>query len=172
MWEQRSAAVKSVGAVVGSALLVSSLAACSGSSGTSSGRSGVASGSTATQSTELTTAPGKGAVSSITWDLFEGEPTSLDFVKAGNYSPDEVVSNLCDNLLRLNPDYTTSPGLATSVGTPDSTHYVYTIRPGVRFSDGQPLTAEDVVLKVKPATVCIVATHGASGATGTTGTAH
>lgn len=142
--DQHTSGVRALVGISALAVAASMLAACSGSS------DGHASAPPSSATTTLTTLTPKGGgkVASITWDLFEGEPTSLDFVKAGNYSPDEVVANLCDNLLRLNPDYTTSPGLATSVEQPDNTHYVYTIRQGVHFTDGKPLTAEDVAFSL------------------------
>jgi peptide/nickel transport system substrate-binding protein len=87
----------------------------------------------------------KGDLASLTWDLPDGEPTTLDYVKAGDYSPDMVISNLCDSLLRLNPNFTYSPNLATkwSYG-PGYMSLTFTIRSGVTFWDGHPLTAQDV----------------------------
>ena len=91
----------------------------------------------------------KGPLNSITWDLPQGEPTSLDVTKAGSYSSDEVVADLCDNLLRLNPNYTVSPNIATSWRQPNSTTMVYQIRRGVHFWDGSELTSADVVYSLE-----------------------
>ena len=92
----------------------------------------------------VTTPPGKGPVDSINWALSTGEPTTLDPVKTGDYSPNTVLMNVCEPLLRMNADYSTSPGLATST-TQTPTSVVFKLRPGVKFSNGKPMTAEDVV---------------------------
>jgi peptide/nickel transport system substrate-binding protein len=92
-----------------------------------------------------TSPPAKGDLASLTWDLPTGEPTTLDYVKAGDYSPDTVISNLCDSLLRLKPDFSFGPNLATSwkygAGNMSLT---FTLRSDVKFTDGHPLTASDV----------------------------
>ena len=60
-----------------------------------------------------------------------------------------VVANLCDNLMRQNPDSTYSPALASAVTTPDATTYVYDLRSDVTFTDGKPMTADDVVFSLQ-----------------------
>jgi peptide/nickel transport system substrate-binding protein len=91
-----------------------------------------------------TTPPAKGSLSSITWDLPGGEPTTLDYVKSADYSPDIMVSNLCDDLVRLTPTFQVSPGIATAWKYTTPTTVVFTIRQGVKFWDGHTLTASDV----------------------------
>ncbi len=49
------------------------------------------------------------------------------------------------NLMEFEPDGKVKPGLASSVSHPNPTTYIYRIKPGIRFSDGKPLTAADVV---------------------------
>ncbi len=49
-----------------------------------------------------------------------------------------------DGLVELQPDYTAKPALAESWENPDPTTWVFHLRPGVKFHDGSPLTAEDV----------------------------
>lgn len=73
------------------------------------------------------------------------EPTSLDWVYSYNYGENTTLSNLCENLLRLTPDYEIVPALAESFDNPNDTTWVYTIRQGVTFHDGSPMTTEDVV---------------------------
>jgi hypothetical protein len=46
--------------------------------------------------------------------------------------------------MRYQADGTFAPGLATKVASPTPTNFVYTIRQGVKFWDGTPLTADDV----------------------------
>ncbi|HSN02156.1 MAG TPA: ABC transporter substrate-binding protein, partial [Acidimicrobiales bacterium] len=91
-----------------------------------------------------TTPAAKGTLSAITWDLPGGEPTTLDYAKSADYSPDIMVSNMCDNLLRLTPTWGLQPGLATAWHYTNATTLVFTIRKGVKFWDGTTLTATDV----------------------------
>ncbi|MEU0743513.1 ABC transporter substrate-binding protein [Streptomyces sp. NPDC006134] len=92
-----------------------------------------------------TTPAAAGTLDEVTWNLPLGEPTTLDPAKAGDYSPSTVVSNLCDPLLRLKPDYSIAPGLATGWRRPDPKTLVLDLREDVRFWDGTPMTAQDVV---------------------------
>ncbi|AUG75507.1 peptide ABC transporter substrate-binding protein [Kitasatospora sp. MMS16-BH015] len=94
------------------------------------------------------TPPGPGALDSFTWSLF-AEPVSIDYALSFDYPPNTVLANVCESLLRWNPDLTTSPGLASSYTNPTPTTWVYTIRSGVHFHDGAPLTAEDVVASLR-----------------------
>lgn len=72
------------------------------------------------------------------------EPSSLDPIVSYNFDDDEILDNMCEALFRLNPNLTVSPLLATSAHRPNPTTWVYEIRHGVRFWNGQPLTAADV----------------------------
>ncbi|MFE2060805.1 ABC transporter substrate-binding protein [Streptomyces sp. NPDC059467] len=90
-----------------------------------------------------------GPLDSLVWDLPAGEPTTLDYQQAGDSSPYLVVSNLCDSLLRLNPDFSTSPALARSWDQPDPRTLVLHLRDDVRFWDGTALTSADVVHSLK-----------------------
>lgn len=95
-----------------------------------------------------TTEPGPQPVDRVDWNL-PYEPMSIDPMYAFNYAENTVVANLCESLVRLTPDFTTEPGLASSVEQPDDTTIVYTIREGVTFWDGSPLTADDVVYSLQ-----------------------
>ncbi|MCX4679251.1 ABC transporter substrate-binding protein [Streptomyces sp. NBC_01433] len=97
--------------------------------------------------TDRTPAP-TGAVDSFTWSIF-AEPTSIDYAYAFDFPPNQILSNVCESLLRWNPDLTTSPNLASSYSNPTPTTWVYTIRPGVRFHDGTVLTSKDVVASLR-----------------------
>jgi peptide/nickel transport system substrate-binding protein len=102
--------------------------------------------STAAPEWELTaqTAAPSGDIDSFTWVSYS-EPYSLDYAYAFDYADNQVLSNVCESLLRLNPDYTLSPGLAEAFEHPTPVSWVYTIRDGVTFHDGTALTAADVV---------------------------
>ncbi len=56
-----------------------------------------------------------------------------------------VVDLLYDGLVRLDRDLTPVPALATSWESPEPTRFLLHLREGVRFHDGRPLVAEDVV---------------------------
>jgi peptide/nickel transport system substrate-binding protein len=56
-----------------------------------------------------------------------------------------------DRLLYIDPDLRVQPGLATSWRLVDPTTWRFELRPGVRFHDGSPLTAEDVVFSLNRA---------------------
>ncbi len=106
---------------------------------------GPASASSSSVKLVNTTPPAKGSLSSITWDLPGGEPTTLDYAQSGDYSPDIMVSNMCDNLLRLTPTFAVAPALATSWHYTSPTTLVFNIRHGVTFWNGDALTSADVV---------------------------
>lgn len=62
-----------------------------------------------------------------------------------------IVSQVALGLTSFDPDGRVIPALASSVDQPDATTYVYHLRPGVKFSDGTPLTVDDVVWSLKRA---------------------
>ncbi|MEZ0068868.1 peptide/nickel transport system substrate-binding protein [Streptacidiphilus sp. MAP12-20] len=132
-----------------SLLAISALSLTAACSGTAhpTGAGNSPGGSAAYQLTAKTPAS-TGELNSFTWSLF-AEPTSIDYAYAFDYPPNTVLANVCESLLRWNPDLTTSPGLASAVTNPTPTTWVYTIRSGVHFHDGSPLTADDVVASLR-----------------------
>ena len=130
--------------VVGAGFLV--LSACGSKASSSSPSAGATASGVQTQ---FTTTPASGAIGTLTWDLPAGEPTTLDYARAADYSPDFMISNMCDYLLRLTPDWKIQPGLAQSWTNPNPTTWVYDIRPNVKFWDGHTLTAADVVFSLQ-----------------------
>ncbi|MEU8243028.1 ABC transporter substrate-binding protein [Actinoplanes missouriensis] len=96
-----------------------------------------------------TTPAATGEAGTVTWALPAGEPSSLDPAHTGDYSANTVGTNLCESLLRLEPDFSTAPGLAAAVTQKNPTTVVITMRDGVTFWDGSPLTAADVVYSLK-----------------------
>jgi peptide/nickel transport system substrate-binding protein len=111
-----------------------------GSASTAGSGGGTASGLHLTP----TTPAASGHLSSITWDLPFGEPTGLDPIKTGDYSPNTVLMNVCEGLFRITPDYKIVPNLAKSFHNVGRLETVYNLLPGVKFSDGTPMTAADV----------------------------
>lgn len=53
-----------------------------------------------------------------------------------------------DSLTYLNPDGSVDPGLATSWSVKDDTTWVFNIRQGVKFQNGAPMTADQIVKNV------------------------
>lgn len=92
-----------------------------------------------------TTPPGPAGVDRVTWALPYGEPTTLDPAKAGDYSPQTVAANLCDTLMRMNADFSLSPGLARKLTWTDKRSLVLDLRADVTFWDGSRMTPADVV---------------------------
>lgn len=87
----------------------------------------------------------KADLSSLTWDLPFGEPSTVDPPDAAFYSSALVASDLCTPLLRLNPNYSLSPNLATSYKQPNPLTLVFDLRQGVKFWNGSTMTSADVV---------------------------
>ena len=56
---------------------------------------------------------------------------------------------LYDGLVELSPQMKPQPNLAVSWQNPDPTTWIFHLRDGVKFEDGTPLTAADVVYTYK-----------------------
>jgi peptide/nickel transport system substrate-binding protein len=113
------------------------------------GRSANSAGSSATGNISPTkglvtdTQAGTKTVPSVTWAVYR-DVNSLDPIYAFDYPENTADSLMCESLLRQAPDGSLQPGLA-SVATPSPTTMVFTLRPGVKFWDGHPVTPADVV---------------------------
>jgi peptide/nickel transport system substrate-binding protein len=80
-------------------------------------------------------------IPSFTVGTLYSEPTLDPAKNFGSY----IINNLSlDTLLTLGPNAQPRPYLATSVSEPNPETYVYHLRHGVKFWDGDPLTATDV----------------------------
>ncbi|HJQ04718.1 MAG TPA: ABC transporter substrate-binding protein [Nocardioides sp.] len=122
------------GAAVAIATVASlTLAGCSGGGTTAS-----------TQTLQTLTPAGTAEVDHVTWNVFEGEPQTIDPYHGADYTPNMINSNMCETLLAQTPDFQIKPNLAASYTNPDPTTWVYELRPDVTFWDGTPMTAEDV----------------------------
>ncbi|MGE5227277.1 MAG: ABC transporter substrate-binding protein [Planctomycetaceae bacterium] len=111
-----------------------------------SSSSSTPSGSSGPQLANTTTA-GTQPVDKITWALYR-ETNSLDPIYAFDYPENTVLSVLCEQLLHQNPDGSITSGLA-DLSYPDPTTMVFTLKPGITFWDGNPLTPEDVVYSLE-----------------------
>lgn len=91
---------------------------------------------------------GSAGLEVLRWGLPYGEPDTVDPPNTAAFSSALIAANLCDPLLRLNPDYSVSPNLA-DYRQSDAQTIVFTLRSGVRFWNGDALTMQDVVWSLK-----------------------
>jgi peptide/nickel transport system substrate-binding protein len=135
---QRRRVTRSVAAVFAVAMFAS---AC-GRSVNNNGN-GTPSASGGVVSLATTTSAGTKAVDKITWAVYR-ETNSLDPIYAFDYPENTVISLLCESLLRQAPDGSIGDGLA-SLDSSDPMKLVFTLKPGITFWDGNPVTPDDVV---------------------------
>ncbi|HEY3990200.1 MAG TPA: ABC transporter substrate-binding protein [Acidobacteriaceae bacterium] len=76
--------------------------------------------------------------------LIESSPTSLDTRIGVDVQSERIDMLIFDSLVKRNEHYEVQPWLAKSWDHPDPTTYVFHLRSGVRFHNGQPLTSADV----------------------------
>ncbi len=70
---------------------------------------------------------------------------SLDARLQAEHTSYRLNDLIYDGLVRLDKDFLPQPALATSWEQPDPLTLIFHLREGVKFHDGSPLTAEDVV---------------------------
>jgi peptide/nickel transport system substrate-binding protein len=116
--------------------------------GGSSGHAAKAAPSSNFSTAQVTTAPGR-AMSAVTWWGDYRAPYSEDPLKTADYPEETVLGNVCESVLRTGPDYNLNPGIARSWKQTDARHLVLQLDPRAVFSDGRPVTAEDVVYSLK-----------------------
>ena len=128
-------------ALVAVAALCMGVPACGRSVSSTQGQgSGIVS---PTKGLVATTPAGTKPVQSVTWAVYR-DVNSLDPIFAFDYPENTADSLMCESLLLQAPGGALKPGLAT-VSSPSPTTMVFTLRPGVKFWDGQPVTPADVV---------------------------
>ncbi|HZU23848.1 MAG TPA: ABC transporter substrate-binding protein [Terriglobales bacterium] len=76
--------------------------------------------------------------------IIEASPLNLDPRVGTDAQSERIYELLFDALLRRDEHFNVVPGLAEHWEMPDPRTYVFHLRPGVRFADGQPLTSRDV----------------------------
>ncbi|MEO8545877.1 MAG: ABC transporter substrate-binding protein [Burkholderiaceae bacterium] len=74
----------------------------------------------------------------------DADPIGLDPTTVTAYSSYDFTALLYTGLLRWNAEMKVEPDLATGYLTPDDTTYIFRLRQGVKFHNGQPFSAEDV----------------------------
>ncbi|MET0135401.1 MAG: ABC transporter substrate-binding protein [Kibdelosporangium sp.] len=97
-----------------------------------------------------TTTGGATGKSSLNIYLYQ-EPAGLFSPLAPSSGPDnQVMSFIHEGLLGVDPDYKLQPRLAESYTvSPDATTFTFKLRQGLKWSDGTPFTAKDVLFTYK-----------------------
>ena len=78
-----------------------------------------------------------------------GNPPSMFIPNAWTTGTGTVMSLVQEGLLAFGQDLGLEAGVADSWDAPDAKTYVFHLRPGVTFSDGSPLTTDDVVFSME-----------------------
>ena len=96
---------------------------------------------------EVTTPAAVGDVTKpLVWGVYR-ETNSLDPIFAFDFPENTVLFTMCEAVLRQQPDGSITGGLG-DVANPDPNTFVITLKDGVTFWDGKPLTADDVVFSL------------------------
>lgn len=119
----------------------------SGCSATKSGDDASPGGATETADLVTTTPAGTEPVSSAIWAVYR-DVISMDPLYSFDYPENTAAALVYESLLRQAPDGSIGPGLATLSYT-DETTLVLTLKPEVKFWDGNPVTAQDVVFSLE-----------------------
>jgi ABC-type oligopeptide transport system substrate-binding subunit len=101
----------------------------------------------------LATAPATGAPAPQVLRInIEGEPASLDPAKIDNRLAGTIAKQLFEGLTRLDKDGNVIPGVAERWQvSPDGKTYTFTLRRNARWSNGDPVTAQDFVYSYRRA---------------------
>jgi peptide/nickel transport system substrate-binding protein len=83
----------------------------------------------------------------VTFGL-EGDVRGLEPALAYDFTANPVVCNISEGLMMFTPDGGLEPLIAESFEQPDELTYIYILRDGVVFSDGSPVTIDDVVVSI------------------------
>lgn len=144
--KRRTLYKKGLAFVLAGTLAMSALVGCGGDSSTSGSSSGSSGSTTQTASAENASA-GK-SDETLTFVL-ESEPTNLTCLNNAT-SGITFPEALGGSLLRYNDETKTAdPSLASSYDKIDDTHYRFHLREDAVYSDGTPVTANDVLYSFK-----------------------
>ncbi len=81
--------------------------------------------------------------------LIESSPNNLDLRQGSDAQAERIGGLIYDALVKKDEHFILQPCLATSWEQPDALTWVFHLRDGVRFQDGKPLTADDVVWSIR-----------------------
>ncbi len=125
-----SLAAARMAVVAALALAAMALAACGGSTGGSAGGTG-------------TQAQGRMG-GTIVWGK-SAEALQIDPITAGSETALQMIGQVYEGLVHIDDDLKPQPLLASSWEQTSPTTYVFTIRRGVRFTNGREMTVDDVI---------------------------
>ncbi|MFL5818910.1 MAG: ABC transporter substrate-binding protein [Conexibacter sp.] len=135
------------GAKVAAVVAVAAAVAAAGCGKSADSSSTAQTSESALQGLSATTPAATKDVDKVTWALYRGTST-VDPIYAFDYPDNSVLSVMCDSLLRQQPDGDLTPAVASSVEYTDPKTLVITLRDGVKFWDGTPVTPEDVAFSI------------------------
>src|SRR5712675_1125348 len=81
--------------------------------------------------------------------IIESSPNNLDLRQGTDAQSERVGGQIFDALVKKDEHYELQPWLAMSWEQPDGLTWVFHLRDGVRFHDGRPLEAADVVSTIE-----------------------
>lgn len=79
------------------------------------------------------------------------DTSTLDTATVNDDYAENIIIQVYDTLVKRNPDGEIVNSLAESIENPDPTTYEIKLRDGVKFSNGDPLTVDDVIFTLKRA---------------------
>lgn len=77
------------------------------------------------------------------------DATTLDPHSANILGNSRILQNVYEGLVMRDKDFKIAPALALSWSQPDARTWRFKLRPGVKFHDGSPFTADDVVFSLE-----------------------
>ncbi len=81
--------------------------------------------------------------------ILESSPNNLDLRQGTDAQSERVGGLIFDALVKKDEHFQLQPWLATRWEQPDALTWIFHLRPGVRFQNGRPLEAEDVVWTIE-----------------------
>ncbi|MBG9981351.1 ABC transporter substrate-binding protein [Facklamia sp. DSM 111018] len=80
-----------------------------------------------------------------------GDAISLDPVATNDNQSSHIMNQIYEGLVKINENGEAEPSLAESIEQPDDSTYVFKLKQGIKFHNGEELKASDVVFSLKRA---------------------